>query len=351
MRKEEYVNVMEQITPKEEVKKEVWNRICQSTGKEKKVSTFRKWGLAAAVLAVVCVAGAFAPSAVAEIRSLILRETPSYGQLADSVETAVFSMEDEHICVTVEEMLSDGVVVEMTVKYTALDKTGKKWLEKMDAGIAQGEYKLNIKPHMINTIEYGVNYSYGAVELEEQATETERVFLLGFQASGRTYTENQGVFTFPMTETTESVILDVSGNVEIRTFALEGTEAASEYYTPTCIELSPMSFVIYAQNHGVFERSQNGDYYEEEWLLPEEEIDALEANSYFVMKDGSRMSLPQGAAHNTTHATPENMNSDVMLYSDRFYSEPKEYRPSPEVVNPDEFEAIVINGVRFEFVE
>ena len=351
MRKEDYVNVMEQITPKEEVKKEVWNRICQSTGKEKKVSTFRKWGLAAAVLALVCVAGAFAPSAVAEIRSLILRETPSYGQLADSIETAIFSKTDEHICVTVEEMLSDGVVVEMTVRYTALDRTGKKWLEKMDAGIAGGEYKLNIKPHMRNTIEYGVNYSYGAVELEEQATETERVFLLGFQASGRTYTENQGVFTFPMTETTESVILDVSGNVEIRTFALVGTEAASEYYTPTCIKLSPMSFVIYAKNDGVFERSQNGDYYEEKWLMPDEEIDSLEENSYFIMKDGSRMALPQGAAHNTTHAKEDNLYSDVMLYSERFYSEPKEYRPSPEIMNLDEIEAIVINGVRFEFVE
>ena len=351
MRKEEYVNVIEQITPKEEVKKEVWNRVCQSTEQEKKTVTFKKWGLVAAVLALVCVAGVSAPAAIAEIRSLILRENPSYGPLADSVETAIFLKEDEHIRVTVEEMLSDGIVVEMTVKYTALDRSGKKWLEKMDAGIARGEYKLNIKPHMINTIEYGVNYSYGAMELEEQATETERVFLLGFQASGRTYTDHQGVFTFPMTETTESVILDVSGNVEIRTFALVGTEEASEYYTPTYIELSPMSFVIYARNHGVFERSQNGDYYEEKWLLPDEEIDSLEENSYFVMRDGSRMPLPQGAAHNTTHAKADNLYSDVMLYSECFYSEPKEYRPSPEVMNLDELEAIVINGVRFEFVK
>ena len=351
MRKEDYFNVMDEITPDEAVKKEVWNRVCQSAGTEKKAVSFRKWGLVAAVLAMVCVAGAFAPKAVAEIRSLILRENPSYGSLEDSIETAVFSKTDEHICVTVEEMLSDGIVVEMTVKYTALDKTGKKWLEKMDAGIANGEYKLNIKPHMSNTIEYGVNYSYGAVELEEQATETERVFLLGFQASGRTYTEHQGVFTFPMTETTESVLLDIFGNVEIRTFALVGTADASKYYTPTCIKISPMSFVIYAKNNGVFERSQNGDYYQEKWLMPEEEIDALEKNSYFVMKDGRCEKLPRGAAHNTTHAKEDNLYSEVMLYSERFYSEPKEYRPSPEIVNPDEFEAIVINGVRFEFVE
>ena len=81
------------------------------------------------------------------------------------------------------------------------------------------------------------------------------------------------------------------------------------------------------------------------------EIDALEKNSYFVMKDGRCEKLPRGAAHNTTHAKEDNLYSDVMLYSERFYSEPKEYRPSPEIVNPDEFEAIVINGVRFEFVE
>ena len=351
MRKEDYVRVIEQITPGEEVKEKVWEWVCQSTENEKKTVAFKKWGLVAAVLALVCVAGAFAPTAVAEIRSLILRETPSYGPLAGSVENAVFSKEDEHIRVTVDEMLSDGVVVEMTVTYTALDRAGRKWLESFETGADCGKYKLNIQPNMKNTIEYGVNYSYGAVELTDRATETERVFLVGFQVSGRTYTDHQGVFTFPMTETTEKVMLDVSGNVEIRIFELKGTEAASEYYTPTYIELSPMSFVIYAQNHGVFERSQNDNYYEERWLLPEEEIDALEANSYFIMGDGSRMSLPQGAAHNTTHANTDNMQSEVMLYSDRFYSEPKEYRPSPEIMDLDEIEAVVINGVRFELVE
>lgn len=351
MRKEDYLSVMEQITPNEEVKKEVWNRVSQRTRTERKTIGFRKWGLAAAVFALVCVAGVSAPAIASEFRSLILRETPSYEPLAGSVETAVFSKEDEHIRVTVDEMLSDGVVVEMTVKYTALDKAGKKWLKKFEACTNQGNYRLNVQPYMMNTIEYGVNYSYGAVELEDRATETERVFLLGFQVSGRTYTDNQGVFTFPMTETTEEVMLDVSGNVEIRSFELKGTEAASEYYTPTYIELSPMSFVIYAQNYGVFERYQNSAYMEERWLLPEEEINALEANSYFILKDGSRMPLPQGGAHNTTHAKPDNMYSDVMLYSDRFYSEPKEYRPSPEIMDLDEIEAIVINGVQFEFVK
>ena len=104
---------------------------------------------------------------------------------------------------------------------------------------------------------------------------------------------------------------------------------------------------------GIIEKrkSLNGDYYQEKWLMPDEEIDSLEENSYFIMKDGSRMPLPQGAAHNTTHAKADNLYSDVMLYSECFYSEPKEYRPSPEVMNLDELEAIVINGVRFEFVK
>ena len=348
MKKEEYLEVIEKITEDKMIKNIVWNKINKTEKKEKERSLLKKCTFAAAAVAIVCVAGVSVPAVASEIRSLILRETPSYEPLADSIETAVFSKSDDHITVSVDELLTDGIVVDMTVKYTALDETGKKWLETFEAYTSQGNYPLNIKPYMPNTIEYGVNYSYGTFELEDRAAENERVYRLMLNVSGRTYSDNQGVFTFPMTDTTEKAILDISGNLEIRSFSLKASESASDYYTPTYIEISPMSFVIYANNHGVYERFQESDYREERWLLPDEEIDSLEDNSYFIMKDGTYEMLPPGA-HNATHAKPDNMYSDVMLYSANFQTGSNGYSPTPKLMNLDDFEAIVINGVRFEF--
>ncbi len=352
MKKSEYRKAVEMIKPDEGVKEVIWEEIVnENTELVKKSSKVRKgcvWGYVGAALVLICVVGVSAPVVASEIRSLILRETPSYEPLSDAIETSVFTKSDEHIQVTVEELLSDGVVVDMTVKYTALDEIGKQWLAAFEVGSDQYIFSINLKPHMSNTIEYGVNFSYGTVELKDRATETERVFLVGLQTSGRTYSDNLGVFTFPLTETTETTMLDISGNVEIRSFQLQGEGVASEYYTPTYIEISPMSFVIYANNHGVYERIQEGDYRKEKWLLPDEEIDSLEKNSYFVMKDGSVEQLPPGA-HNATHSKPENMYSDVMLYSERFHNYSDDYQAIPKIMNLDDFEAVVINGVRFEF--
>lgn len=352
MKKNDYRKAVEMIKPEEGVKEVIWDEIMNENAelikKSPKARKGRAWGYVAAALALVCVVSVSAPAVASELRSLILRETPSYEPLNDAIETSVFTKSDEHIQVTVEELLSDGVVVDMTVKYTALDEVGKQWLDTFEVDTEQYIFSINLKPHMINTIEYGVNYSYGTVELKDRATETERVFLVGLQTSGRTYSDNQGVFTFPLTETTETAMLDISGNVEIRSFKLHGEGVASEYYTPTYIEISPMSFVIYANNHGVYERIQEGDYRAEKWLLPDEEIDSLEKNSYFIMKDGSKEQLPRGA-HNTTHSKPENMYSDVMLYSEKYYDISDNNRWVPKLMNLDDFEAVVINGVRFEF--
>lgn len=348
MKKEDYLKAIEQIAPDEETKNLVWEQLNHQKTEKKTTFTVRKLCWGAAALALVCVAGVSAPAVASELKSLILRETPSYGVLNESIETSVYSKADEHIMVTVEELLSDGVVVDMTVKYTALDETGKEWLAGLEANSDDTYiYSVQLTPYMPNTIEYGVNFSYGTVELKDMATETERYFLAKLLISGRTYKDNQGVFRFPLTETVESVMIDISGNVEICSYKLEGEGVASDYYTPTFIEISPMSFVIYANNQGVYERIQDGDYHKETWLLPDEEIDSLEKKSYFIMKDGTKLQLPPGA-HNATHAKPENMNSDLMLYSTRFYEEENH---TPRLMNPDDFEAVVLNGVRFEFVK
>ena len=120
--------------------------------------------------------------------------------------------------------------------------------------------------------------------------------------------------------------------------------------TPTCTEILPMSFVIYAKNHGVFERTEDGESYWERWLLPDEEIKSLEKKSYFIMKDGSREPIGYGWC-TTTHAKADNMNSDVILCSNQFLDGTEVIPTTPKLMDVDEFEAVVINGVRFEMGE
>ena len=341
MKKKEYIDAINMIVPSKNAKEEIKQNIFYK--KQSKKSSFN-WKAVAAVVALICAAGISVPVVASGIRSYIISKTPSYAPLSEDIKTSVFSKSDGHIKVDVEELLSDGIIVNMTVKYTSLDDTGKNWL----SGFEATNYNLCLRPYLFNTVEYATNYGYSTTELTEHATENERIFLVEIKATGREYCEAKGVFYFPMTETSEETMLDISSNVEIRTIKLTSEEKASDYYTPTCIVLSPMSYVIYAENHGVYERYKDGENYVEKWLIPSEEIDSLEAYSYFIMKDGSTEKLSPGA-HNSAFPNEENLNSDVMLYSNQFYDYSESYVGVPKIMNLDDFEAIVINGVRFDF--
>lgn len=48
--------------------------------------------------------------------------------MSDYVTRGVFSDQDEHMIFSVEEILSDEVVVSAVVRYEAKDETGEKWL-------------------------------------------------------------------------------------------------------------------------------------------------------------------------------------------------------------------------------
>ena len=330
MNKKEYLEVMDTIVPPENIKSEIHEKIFHKRKHPKR----SYWKVAAASFAIICIAVVSIPVVASSIQSLILERTPSYTPLGDTIETSVYSKSDGHVEMSVEELLSDGVVVNMTVKYTALDETGKQWLENFELT----DTNLCLDPYMLDTTEYGTNYGRGTEELTDQATENERVFFLQLESSSRDYSEAKGKFLFPLTQSKEEVLLDISGNLEISSFKLKAETEASEYYTPTYVEISPMSFVIYAKEHGVIEKVISDNKPMEMWMLPDKEIVSLESKSYFIMKDGSELK-PDSGWHNTTYPKTENMYSDLMLYSSTF----------SEVMNVDDFEALVINGVWFEF--
>jgi len=92
--------------------------------------------------------------AVSGINSLILQENEGYNSVGEKIETGIFVKADEHVQVSVEELLTDGMIARMTVKYTALDKKGQKWLEEFKVSTPEGNYALSLKAYMENTLEF-----------------------------------------------------------------------------------------------------------------------------------------------------------------------------------------------------
>lgn len=345
MKKNEYTKIIDDIKAMPGVKETIWKNLIT---KKETGTSIRKWKYMAAGILGLCVLTCSLPTAAEGIRSLLMREVPHYESLTESVETNIFRETDGHIQVDVEELLSDGMAVYMTVKYTAIDDIGKQWLNEYELKQIAGIFDISLNPDMGDMTVNKTNYSYGTIELTDRATENERLFFLKMESSSRDYLSGNGIFTFPLTNGPQKAILDISGNIEIHSYELSNEESPSELYTPSFIEISPMSFVIYAHNHGVFERETDGDYSMERWLMPPEEINALEKNSYFIMSDGRKEILPPGG-HTTTYPKPENLNSDVVLYYGLFLEYGENNQITAKTIDPAEIDAVIINGVRYEF--
>ncbi len=340
MKKSEYIHVIESMDPRPGVKEEIWENINKEKSRRKKEAA---WKYVAAALVVIGVATFSLPAVASGIRSLILHEMPFYEPMAEKIETGIYSKSDEHVQMTVEEILSDGMCVYLTVCYTALDEVGRAWLSEYELPAAQYESNLHLKPYVEDYRVSGTNYSWRTIEREELAQENERRFLLILETMSRDYDSGRGVLSYPMTDTLEETILKIDGNVTVVSCALTGKEPISELYQPTYIEISPMSYVVYAKNIGVYERSVHGDILTEKWLMPKEEMDALE-EAFLIMEDGSRYPI-RSVSTGATTSKETNQHSDLVLLSGMFSETGEDGKEKPSLIDPDSVVGIEIKGV------
>lgn len=343
MNKKDFNHVMDTILPTDGVKEDIWDTI--QTSKKKNYTT-KTWLSLAASLVLVCVVIYSVPVIAAEIQSRLLEKMPSYEPLAEQIKTNVFSKTDEHLCITVDELLSDGMRVYMFVHYTALDDTGREWLSEYTYPSQGNNPDLNLEPYIGDSLTSGVNYSRPTYEQTELATENERYFIVGFESSSRDYDSGQGIFSFPMTGKKESAVIDVSSNMDILSYALQSEEKISELYDPSYIELSPMSFVVFAKNNGVYEQVGN----KKTWLMPNEELDLLEKTTYLLMEDGTKQPIYSDSS-GTTHPKETNHYSDLVLLSGFFKENNEEYPGVPILIDPEKVIGIEIKGQTYLFKE
>ena len=343
MNKKDFNNAIDTILPTDGVKEDIWDNIQIS---KRKSHTTKTWLSLAASLVFICMIIYSIPVIAAEIQSRLLEKMPAYEPLAEQIETNIFSKTDDHLCITVDELLSDGMRVYMFVHYTALDDIGREWLSEYTYPHQGNNRDLSLQPYIEDYSKYGANYSHPTYEQTELATENERYFILGFESSSRDYDSGQGIFYFSMTGKKESAIIDVTSNIEILSYELKSEKKISELYDPTYIELSPMSFVVYAKNNGIYERVGN----RVTWLMPHEEQDLLEKTTYLLMEDGTKQPIYSDSS-GTTHPKETNHYSDLVLLSGSFKEYTADYINKPLLIDHQNVIGIEIKGNTYLFTE
>ena len=342
MTEKELINAFEEINADEAVKSEICEKLLSRCKKAKLIRKPIPIMITAAALSVVLCA---TPVVAEGIRSLLVVKYPDTAIIQENIQKSVYESSDGHIKMTVDELLSDEMTVLMTVSYEALDENGREWLESHNFNadidniyrITHSDmYGFGIVPDMDgNTIIHGVNFSYGTEELIDYRTENKRCFLLYYEASSRDYDSAEGKFVYPMTNGAETFFIDTKGNVQVETIALESEEVPSAYFTPTHIELSKLSFVIYAMQHGVYETTDEPGNYGGKWLLTVEEYNKI--SCFLIMSDGEKIRLEGGM--NAVYPDEKNNYSDLVLLSGRI----------PENIDAERITGLEINGVVYKF--
>ncbi len=250
-----------------------------------------KWLKVAAVAAALCCV--FGMTAFAEeIGSLFDGLFVKDEIVAETVLTGVYTDNDGHVNMAVEELLSDGMTVRMVVRYQALDEQGKVWLDSLSYRLEGSDipafYGLNASPEFMddNSVIHGVSYSHGAFELEDLRTENERCFVVIMEAARYDWGSENITLDYYMTSGPKSTLLSVASDIEKVSIALDAPADSDKLYTPLSASISPLSFVIEGEEHGLIESGyEDGWYYQR--MVSEETIDSV----WLCFTDGTKIDM------------------------------------------------------------
>lgn len=259
-----YKNTMEKVKPtpeqSERMKKQILNHSLNSQGQTTlRYRRFPVGKTAAAVLLVVMILSTtvFAD----EVKNIFQGFLKNEDSTREYTEENVFEDNDGHVKIQVMELVSDEVSVQMTVKYEALDESGKQWLNSSDIENMDSE-QLSIQPDFQgNTIKYGTNLGFSYTELEEYKSSATRFYYVTCTNSNWNPSICQGEFSYLLSDGSHTATLNLSCNVPVYEYSLHAVndQKLSQYYEPTYIRLSPLSYVVYGKNQGLFSKTIRGD--------------------------------------------------------------------------------------------
>lgn len=283
-----YNEMMEHIHPTEIQKNNMLNKALNGEPKKQKFKLRYCTG-------VIAVGMMFSMTVFAdEIKDTVYNLLGREEIVSENVLNEVYSDTDGHVKMTIKELLSDNINSRAIIEYTALDDTGKDWLKRIENVMQDYNhsiYDMRLSPHFKdnNTALYGVNSGFSCYELEEYTTETTRVFEVSCETSGESYSEYM-VLSYPLMNTVSNeTMINISESVKLKDVRIDGVKEPEKHYRLTGVKYSPLSIMLYGENHGLYEAGVNefGGYYQKS--LSNEQIDSL----YIIMKDGSKINLEE----------------------------------------------------------
>lgn len=338
MTKKEFQNGMNSIPVNYETKEEVWSRLCEKQLQEAngfsvrkimkknknggKFSLWKTWSPVVAVLmlCVILIPGIVYADEIVNYFQGHLSQSP---ELASHVNQGVFQDGDEHVSMEVCELLSDGYAACMTVKYTAHDKKGREWLfgdtfQDVPPMYREEMHSFNLEDVLYifpseeeRENEIWASVSYDTQEIEQEQTKTSRVFSLEYNLDDKG--SNRLLMTYPLYGKSRKKTLTVKNPLKTYTYALTGA-CRSTNYTPKYLRLSKIKYVVYGENHGVYQKS--GPNY---IMASDEDIDS--ATLYFD-NDSTLDLIGNGPGYSFMGAIdpdPSNHYMDLSVLSGEFY--------------------------------
>ena len=330
----EFNEAMDKICPSDEQKSRMFdNALSMAEASSTSVKKRPKMKVIAvsliAAAAMVGTTTAFAD----EIKTAFYNFFKDDSTISEQIIENIYEDTDGHIDFSVSRIVSDKMNTYAIVKYTALDETGKEWLDKRFASfniVGKAEDILNrglfIEPDIY--AEHYVNFSFGLIdeEITDSNEGNSRVFKLSCNANDVVFDSDCVKIRYVMSSGEErSARLNVSESVELIDIKLDSSIAAERLYTPTGVKLSPLGIMVYGKDKGSF----SSDHAIK---------DHVDTGAFKVVtKDGSVIKCTNFIS--MSYVSEKEKGYDIQIIS-TFFKEP---------VDVDSIAGIWLDGVYFKF--
>lgn len=291
------------LTPQRGIKEE--EIVLKKRRKEEKMMRKKRMkmagiaGTVAAALALACIVPQ--TSFAEQLKKMFQGYWGQRSELSDYVTRGVFSDQDEHMIFSVEEILSDEVVVSAVVRYEAKDETGEKWLAtKGPAGSESYDENGNLFSENQLYLMWGKKNDYrtltsNAQLIRGQSDKKVQYFVLD-QTDGEWSSRlKKATLCYDLpTKAGKTTELDTSCNVPVYEYTLKAKDQeqiSPKFYEPKRMRLTQLSVVIYGTTTGYFRKTQKETDYPfgvAEWGKDQESIGENLENTSLIYQDGTR---------------------------------------------------------------
>jgi len=330
----EFNEAMDKICPSDEQKSRMFdNALSMAEASSTSVKKRPKMKVIAvsliAAAAMVGTTTAFAD----EIKTAFYNFFKDDSTISEQIIENIYEDTDGHVDFSVSRIVSDKMNTYAIVKYTALDETGKKWLDKRFASfdiVGKAEDILNrglyIEPD--NYEDHYVNFSFGLndEEITDSDEDNSRVFKLSCNSNDVVFDSDYVKVRYVMSSGEERYArLNVSESVELIDIKLDSSIAADRLYTPTGVKLSPLGIMVYGKDKG--------------WFSSNHEIeDCVDTGAFKVVtKDGADIKCTNFIS--MSDVSEKEKGYDIQIIS-TFFKEP---------VDVNNIAGIWIDGVYYQF--